>query len=74
MEKEIVNCRIYEYFSVLRPVSIGTCPKAGLVNFENYERRRYVPEIGREAWGRLWYDRPLTDSEQRSYDLMQGRN
>lgn len=58
------------YYSILRPVSIGTYPKPGMVGFENYDRRQYVPSIGREAWGWLEYDRELTEREQASYDLI----
>ena len=59
----------YKYYSILRPVSIGTYPKQGLINFENYDRRKYVDEINWLAWGELWYSRPLTGEEQDAYDL-----
>ena len=59
-----------KYYSILRPVSIGTYPKSGLVFFLNYDRRTFVPEIGREAWGELTYERELTQEEMKSYDLV----
>ena len=61
---------MYKYFTILRPVSIGTFPKKGLVDFVNYDKRRYVPEIGHNAWGYLLYDRELSEEEIYSYDFM----
>lgn len=61
---------IWTYFSTMRPVSIGTYPKKGMVRFENFEKRTYVPDIEREAWGYLEYDRELTREEMENYDLV----
>lgn len=61
---------MYKYFSVLRPVSIGTFPKEGFVDFVNYDNRRYVPEIDHNAWGCLLYDRELSEEEMHNYDFM----
>ena len=61
---------MYKYFFLFRPVSIGTFPKEGLVDFKNYDKRRYVPEIDHNAWGYLLYDRKLTEKEIHSYDFM----
>lgn len=61
---------MYKYFSVLRPVSIGTFPKKGFVDFVNYDNRRYVPEIDHNAWGYLLYDRELSEEEMHNYDFM----
>lgn len=60
----------FVYYSVLRPVGIGTYPKGGLVEFGNYDTRIFVPAIGRMAWGWLEYDRQLTDKEKSQYDLV----
>ena len=49
-----------KYYSIMRPVSIGTYPKSGAEEIVNYDRRQYVPEIGREAWGYIEYSRTLT--------------
>ena len=59
-----------KYYSILRPVSIGTSPKNGMLCFENYDHRKFIPEINREAWGDVTYDRELTESELISYDLV----
>lgn len=45
----------YVYYSLHRPVSIGTFPRDGMVSFENYDNRTYVESIGREAWAELHY-------------------
>lgn len=58
------------YFSTLRPVGPGTFPKEGMVDFENYSKRLYVPAINRAAWGALYYNRELTQEEMESYDLV----
>lgn len=59
----------YKYYSTLRPVSIGTYPKQGLLRFENFDRREYVEEISQWAWGVLYYDRKLLFAEILVYDL-----
>lgn len=61
---------MYKYFTILRPVSIGTFPKEGFVDFVNYDNRRYVPEIDHNAWGYLLYDRELSEKEIYSYDFI----
>lgn len=63
----------YRYYSINRPVSIGTYPKNGnLDRFENYESGlKYIDEINREAWGELIYNHPLTEKEIDNYELVQ---
>lgn len=59
------------YYSILRPVGIGTFPKTQRVErIRNFVRRTYVPEIGREAWGYIEYENPITDEDARNYDLI----
>ena len=62
MEKE------YVYYSMYRPVSIGTCPKEGMVDFHNYDRPQVIMGIG-EAWGYIKYNRELTLHEVCDYEL-----
>lgn len=52
----------YKYYSTQRPVMPGTYPKpednqAMLIH--NFEKREYVQEIGRLAWGYVEYDKPF---------------
>lgn len=57
----------YTYFSTLRPTGPGTCPRDGLVDFENFDERRMVRGV--YCWGRVRFNRPLTEDEQKGYDL-----
>lgn len=61
---------MFKYYSVLRPVGIGTYPKEGMQEFRNYEKRVPVPSIDRMAWGEIYYNRKLTGKEEFSYDLV----
>ena len=63
------DVRGYKYYSILRPIGPGTYPKEGMREFQNFDARQYVNEIGKEAWGVLTYDRKLTESETSEYDL-----
>lgn len=61
------------YYSLLRPVGIGTYPKPEgnrIGEIHNFDRREHVEAIGREAWGWIEYEKPLTAYDVRAYDLM----
>lgn len=57
------------YYSILRPVGLGTYPREGAEQIRNYDCRQYVQEIGREAWGYIDYSRELTAQEMAAYEL-----
>lgn len=58
------------YYSIIRPISVGTIPNDGKVmNIVNFDKRKYCPEIGREAWGYFEYDGVLRDYV--NYDLIE---
>lgn len=61
----------YWYYITQRPPAPGAMPKRGLIKFFEYERRLFVPAIGRNAYGSLVYDRPLTAEEIDDYELVQ---
>ena len=61
---------VKHYFSTQRPAGPGACPKDGLLGFQNYDRRTFIPEFGREAWATLAYDRELTEEELKNYELV----
>lgn len=42
---------MYKYYSLLRPVSVGTVPNCTISEMVNFDQRKYVDEIQREAWG-----------------------
>lgn len=59
-----------KYYSILRPVSIGSQPKKGFMDFVNYDNRTEVN--GKMVWAELYYDRELTDRELKDYELVRG--
>ena len=59
---------MYKYYLLMRGRSIGTHPK-GECGWTDYTERQFVPEIGRYAWGELYYENPLTDQEVHDYEL-----
>lgn len=64
--------KIYRYYSIERPVSIGTYPKVKdnkPVNIENFDLKTYVDEIKCEAYGYLEYEKPLTSTQAATYEL-----
>lgn len=42
---------MYKYYSVIRPISIGTIPNCTIREVVNFNQRQYVEEIMRQAWG-----------------------
>lgn len=59
-----------KYYSTLRPVSIGSQPKKGFMDFVNYDNRTEVN--GKIVWAELYYNRELTDRELSDYELVRG--
>lgn len=57
-----------KYYSTLRPVSIGTQPKNGFMDFINYDDRTEID--GKMVWAELYYNRELTEKEMKDYDLV----
>ncbi len=70
---------MYKYYSLERPISIGTYPKNKdnkMIAFENFENnsRCIKKEICDSnnifmAWGYLLFEKPLTDKEISDYEL-----
>lgn len=66
-----------KYYSIRRPIGPGTCPQpAGnrILEITNFDRREFVQEIGRPAWGYLVYECPLEENDVYNYDLMKGES
>lgn len=59
-----------KYYSVMRPVSIGTFPREGVEEIVNFDNRTYCQEINREAWGYIEYNRELSEKEVSEYELI----
>ena len=63
----------HKYYSIMRPIGIGTYPTgARVTNIVNFHERKYVPEIGREAWGYIEFSHTLSKQNQISYELLPG--
>ena len=59
----------YRYYSTQRPIDIGTIPKSANAHITNYSDKVMVDEIGRQAYGYVEYDMPLTEKEINAYEL-----
>lgn len=59
-----------KYYSTKRPIGPYTYPACGMLRFENFPEKTFIPEISREAWGWLEYDREITKEEENCYDLI----
>ena len=57
-----------KYYALLRPVSMGTQPKNGFMDFINYDDRTEVDD--KMVWAELYYNRELTEKEMKDYDLV----
>lgn len=57
------------YYLTSRPIDLGTVPKK-ITSYENFDTRKYVDSIGREAWGWVEYDKELTKDEMDAYELV----
>lgn len=58
-----------KYYSLMRPVSIGTHPKSGMMDFINYDQRMEVS--GHMVWAELYYDRELSQKELDDFEMIQ---
>lgn len=54
----------------MRPVSIGTHPKTGMMDFINYGDRTEVN--GRMVLAELYYNRELTQKEMEDFEIVRG--
>lgn len=61
---------MYKYYSLLRPVSIGTVPNCTISEMVNFDQRKYVDEIQREAWGYFVTPEEVSENELCEYDLV----
>lgn len=59
----------YRYYSTQRPLTPGSCPRAGVQEVVNYDKKKFCEEIGMDAWGFVEYTRELTKQEVDDYEL-----
>lgn len=60
----------YKYYSILRPISLGTYPDKNVLRIRNFDDRIFCSEIEHEAWGYVIYSEPLTEKEAKNYELV----
>ena len=61
----------HKYYSIMRPVSIGTFPDNGtILGIVNFDTRQMVESIGKMAWGYINYGKPLTEKQFSVYVLV----
>lgn len=63
----------YRYYSTQRPVSFGTYPKPQgnkVLNIENFDERTFCEQVGREAWGYIEYELPVSDVLLKDFELV----
>ena len=63
------RCGWKKYYSIMRPVYIGTHPK-GIEDFINYDKR--IEVNGRMVWAEIYYNRELTQKELDDYEMIRG--
>lgn len=59
------------YYATQRPLVPGACPSEAR-EVHNFDFRTFVPNIGREAWGYLETDEPLSAEEVSQFELVSG--
>lgn len=63
----------YRYYSTQRPLSLGTYPKPQgnkVLNIKNFDERTYCEEIGREAWGYIEYELPVSPVILKDFEMI----
>ena len=61
------------YYSILRPISIGTYPKLEgneVLKINNFNTKSYCKEIDRDAWGFIDYKKPIPIDIAEEYELI----
>ena len=58
------------YYSTQRPVSPGSYPTGGVISIVNFDTKRYVSEIGGNAWGYIEYGIELPVEDANTYELV----
>ena len=62
-----------KYYSTQRPVAPGTFPKPEgnkVLEIVNFDEQQYCKEAGRDCWGYIEYERPLTEKQAVDYELV----
>lgn len=58
------------YYSTQRPIGPGTyLQQDGTETITNFDGKIFCEEIGREAWGYIEYQQPITEQSAAAYEL-----
>ena len=63
----------YRYYSVMRPLSIGCYPNPQgnkILNIENFDDKKFCKDVGKDAWGYIEYEQPVSDVLLQDYELV----
>ncbi len=66
---------MYRYYLTQRPAMPGTFHKPQgnrVLSIENFDERTFCEEIGREAWGYVEYEKPVSAVLLRNYEMVEG--
>lgn len=61
---------MYKYYSVIRPISVGTVPHCTIREVVNFDQRQYVEEIMRQAWGYFLTPDEIPKEKLQAYNLV----
>ena len=61
---------MYKYYSLIRPISIGTIPDCTIREVVNFNQRQYVEEIMRQAWGYFLTPDEIPEEKLQAYSLV----
>lgn len=61
---------MYKYYSVIRPISVGTVPHCTIREVVNFDQRQYVEEIMRQAWGYFLTPNEIPKEQLLAYNLV----
>ena len=63
---------MHRYYLTLRPAMPGTVPTKNLSEMNNYDKRQFDENAGRDVWGYVEYTEPLSNKEVWEYELIDG--
>ncbi len=66
-EQPTANAKPYRYYLTSRPPSPGAQP-SGYTNVVTFDDKQYIPDIGKDAWGYVEYDKPVSNPDD--WDLV----
>lgn len=68
---------MHRYYLTQRPAMPGTFPKPQgnrVQRVENFDRRTFCEEVGRDAWAYVEYEKPVSDVLLHNYEMVEGGN